>query len=193
MGTWSEAGPGDRRGTLSLNDGTAVRVRAVSPEDAPALQRLHARCSGHSIEQRFFGPLGELPDKKATRLSRAEGANRLALAALDPDGGDEIAAVVRFEREGDGGTAEYAALVEDRWQGRGLGRALTERLVEAARGRGVRCLYALVTPGNERMVRLLRGLGLPTRRCREGGAERLEVDLRGPEEVDGSADDRLSC
>ena len=100
--------------------------------------------------------------------------------------------MVRFEREGDGETAEYAALVEDGWQGLGLGSALTERLVGAARGRGIRRLYALVTPGNERMVRLLRGLGLPTRRCREGGAECLEVDLRGEGEVDGSADDRLS-
>ena len=198
MATPNAAGPGNLRGTLSLNDGTVVRVRAVSPGDARALQRLHARCSGHTIEQRFFGPLGELPDKKAARLSRAEGADRLALAALDPDGGDEIAAVVRFERvaggELSGETAEYAALVEDRWQGRGLGRALTERLVGAARGRGIRCLYALVTPGNERMLRLLRGLGLPTRRCREeGGDERLEVDLQGFEEVDGGADGRVSC
>ena len=74
-----------------------------------------------------------------------------------------------------------------------MGRALTQRLVGAARGRGIRCLYALVTPGNERMLRLLRGLGLPTRRCREeGGDERLEVDLQGFEEVDGSADGRVS-
>ena len=188
MGTPNAAGPGNnRRGTLSLNDGTAVRFRAVSPGDAPALQRLHGRCSGRSIELRFFGPLGELPDKKAARLSRAEDADRLALAALDPGGGEEIAAVVRFERVAGGEAAEYAALVEDRWQGLGLGRALTERLVGAARGRGVRRLYALVTPGNERMVRLLRGLGLPTRRSREGGAERLEVDLRGSKEVDGGA------
>ena len=167
-------------GRVALADGTPVDFRAVEPGDAPALQRLHARCSGRSIEQRFFGPLGRLPDKKAARLSRAEDRDRLALAAIDPEQPDEILAVVRFEREEGGEAAEYAALVEDRWQGLGLGSALTERLVGAARGRGVRCLYALVTPGNERMVRLLRGLGLPTRRCREGGVERLEVDLGGP-------------
>ena len=95
--------------------------------------------------------------------------------------------MVRFEREGDGEAAEYAALVEDTWQGLGLGSALTERLVGDARGRGVQCLYALVAPGNERMLRLLRGLGLPTRRSREGGAERLEVDLQGDGKVDGGA------
>ena len=37
----------------------------------------------------------------------------------------------------------------------------------------------LVTPGNDRMLRLLRGLGLPTRVGRESGAECIEVDLLG--------------
>ena len=181
METRGEAERRDRlEDALALDDGTRVAFRTVSPCDAWALQRLHARCSERSVELRFHGPLRELSDAKAALLSRAEDGDRPAFAALDPDGGDEIAAVVRFEREEGGEAAEYAALVEDRWQGRGLGRALTERLVEGARGRGVRRLYALVTPGNERMVRLLRGLGLPTRKGREGGAERLEVDLGGP-------------
>ncbi len=187
MGTLGEAGRRDRRAALVLDDGTAIRVRAVSPGDAPVLQRLHARCSGRSIELRFFGPLGELSDEKAARLSRAEGADRLALAAVDPERPGEIVAVVRFEREGDGEAAEYAALVEDRWQGLGLGSALTDRLVAAARNRGVRRLYALVAPGNERMLRLLRNLGLPTRGRREGGAERVEVDLGGPGDPTGGA------
>jgi len=99
-------------------------------------------------------------------LARAEDANRLALAALDPDGRDEIIAVVRYVQEAGGERAEYAALVEDRCQGFGLDLALTSRLIEAARDRGIRFLYALVTPGNDRMLRLLRGLGLPTRASR---------------------------
>ena len=87
-------------------------------------------------------------------------------------------AVVRYEREpGRDGRAEYAALFEDGWQGRGLGAAMTERLIGAARDRGIRRLHALVTPGNERMLRLLRRLGFPTKVSREGGAERVEVDL----------------
>src|SRR3712207_9184616 len=42
------------------------------------------------------------------------------LVALDPEDEDEIVAVVRYEREGDTDGAEYAVLVEDRFQGRGL-------------------------------------------------------------------------
>ncbi|MDQ4128612.1 MAG: GNAT family N-acetyltransferase [Actinomycetota bacterium] len=68
------------------------------------------------------------------------------MAALNPGKGDEIIAVVRYASEAGDGRAKYAAVVEDGWQGRGLGPALTERLIEAARERGIRCLYALVTP-----------------------------------------------
>jgi RimJ/RimL family protein N-acetyltransferase len=164
---------------LAMSDGTVISVRVVSPADAPALQRLHGRLSERSVELRFFAPLGELSDAKAERLARAQDAEHFAFAALDPDGHEEFIAVVRYEREAGGQRAEYAAVVEDSWQGRGLGLVMTNRLIETARVGGVQCLYSLVSPGNERMLRLLRGLGLPTRVGRESGAECIEVDLLG--------------
>jgi RimJ/RimL family protein N-acetyltransferase len=174
-----EGGTGGRtRGVLSLPDGTSVAVRPVSPSDAPALKRLHGRAGERSIELRFFAPLKELSDGMASHLARAPDEDHLALAALEPGGGEEIVAVVRYAREAGSGRAEYAVLVEDRWQERGLGRAMTDRLIEAARDRGIRSLYALVTPENERMLGLLRGLELPTLTRREDGATRVELDLR---------------
>jgi RimJ/RimL family protein N-acetyltransferase len=158
----------------------ALPVRAVLPGDAPALQRLHERLSERSIELRFFSPQRRLSDEMAERLARPDDADHFALATLAPDareGGEEIVAVVRYERAASTEAAEYAAVVEDGWQGRGLGAAMTERLVRVARERGIRRLYALVTPGNERMLRLLRGLGLPTRTAHKDGAECVEVDL----------------
>jgi hypothetical protein len=110
----------ERPSALALSDGTVISVRAVSPGDAPALQRLHGRLSERSVELRFFAPQGELSDAKAGHLARAEDVEHFALAALDPDGRDEIIAVVRFEcLEAGGERAEYAAVVED---GRGAGR-----------------------------------------------------------------------
>src|SRR3712207_7911837 len=53
--------------------------------------------------------------------------NRFALVALDPERPEEIIAVVSFDREGTTDRAEYAAAVEDRWQGKGLGLALTRQ------------------------------------------------------------------
>ena len=149
----------------------------MSPGDAPALQRLHARLGERFIELRFFGPMQGLSDEMAAHLADADGFDHFALVALDPEQPDEIIAVVRYAREEGGERAEYAALVEDRWQGRGLGPSLMSRLIGAAREGGIGCLYALVTSENARMLGLLRDLGLPTHESREGGATRVELDL----------------
>ena len=161
---------------LALRDGTCVPVREIRAEDAPALQRLVGRSSERSVELRFFGPLKELTDGMAHRFADVDGEDRFALVGLDPEDEGEIVGVVRYEREnGDG--AEYAALVEDRFQGRGLGLGLTRRLVEAARERGIERLHAMVMRGNARMLRLLRALDLPERRRWDNGAEHIEIEL----------------
>jgi RimJ/RimL family protein N-acetyltransferase len=170
-------------GVLALRDGTCVLVREVRAEDAPALQRLVGRSSEHSIELRFFGPMKELSEEKARHFAEVDGKNRFALVALDPEDEGEIVAVVRYERERSTDGAEYAALVEDRFQGRGLGIGLTRCLIEAAQERGIKRLHALVLRENGRMLRLLRSLEFPERRRWENGLEHVEIDLR----TDGAA------
>lgn len=110
---------------------------------------------------RFFGPMKELSDRKAKYFAHVDGVNSFALVALDPDEHDEIVAVVRFDREEGADKAEYAALVEDPWQGRGLGLGITRQLINEARDRGIRYFYGLVMPENKRMLKLLRSLDLP--------------------------------
>ena len=170
-------------GVLALRDGVCVRVREIRAEDAPALRRLVSRSSKRSVELRFFGPLKELSEEKARRFAEVDGKDRFALVALDPEDEGEIVAVVRYERERGTDGAEYAALVEDRFQGRGLGIGLTRCLIEAAQERGIGRLHALVLRENGRMLRLLRSLGLPERERWENGLEHVEIDLR----ADGAA------
>jgi RimJ/RimL family protein N-acetyltransferase len=162
---------------LALRDGTCVPVREIRGKDAPALRRLVDRSSERSIELRFFGPIKELSEEDARRFAEVDGKDRFALVALDPEDEDEIVAVVRYEREAGTDGAEYAALVEDRFQGRGLGLGLTRRLIEAAQERGIKRLHALVLRENGRMLRMLRGLEFPERRRWENGVEHIEIDL----------------
>ena len=165
-------------GVLALRDGTCVPVREIRAEDTGALRRLVARSSERSIELRFFGPMKELTEERARSFAEVDGVDRFALVALDPEDEGEIVAVVRYEREGDSDGAEYAALVEDRFQGRGLGIGLTRRLIEAARERGIKRLHALVLRENRRMLGLLRSLEFPERKRWENGLEHIEIDLR---------------
>ena len=163
---------------LALRDGVCVEVREVRAEDAAALQRLVARSSDQTVRLRFFGPLKRLSDKQARRFAEVDGRDRFALVAIDPEDPEEIVAVVRYERETGTDTAEYAALVEDRFQDRGLGIGLTRYLIEAARHNGLKRLYALVMRENTGMLHLLRSLDLPERKRWEEGAEHIEIDLR---------------
>ncbi len=166
--------------TLALRDGTCVEVREIRPEDAPALQRLIGRLSQRTVYLRYFGSMKELTDKKARHFAEVDGKDRYALVALDPENEDEIVAVVRYDREKDSdNAAEYAALVEDKFQGMGLGIGMTRHLIEAAKERGIKHMFALVLHENRQMLNLLRALDLPEEFRWEDGAEHVAIDLRG--------------
>jgi RimJ/RimL family protein N-acetyltransferase len=169
--------PGRTHDRIVLSDGTTVSVRPIRPSDAAALRRFHHRLSERTVYQRFFAPHPELSEEQARYFTEVDGRRRFALVAVDPERATEIVAVVRFDLDADGDGAEYAAVVADSWQGRGLGRAMTRRLIAAAQSQGVRRLYAFVLPGNSRMHNLLLGLGIPARTSFEDGADRIDLDL----------------
>jgi GNAT superfamily N-acetyltransferase len=162
---------------IALKDGVCLPVRRIRAEHAAALQRLVGRSSDRSVELRFFGPLKELSDEMAERFADVDGEDRYAVVAVDPEHPDEIVGVARYERERGTDGAEYAALIEDRFQHRGLGIGLTRNLIEAARENGIRHLHALVLRENAGMLSLLRSLDLPERLRWKDGAESVELDL----------------
>jgi GNAT superfamily N-acetyltransferase len=170
-------------GSVELSDGTVVAYHAIAPENAPALQRFHHRLSERSIYLRFFGAKPELSDREAAYFTNVDRIDRFALVALDPERAEEIIGVVSFDREGSTERAEYAAEVADRWQGRGLGMALTRRLIEAALKRGVRTFVGIVLPENRKMLHLFRDLGLPERLRYDydDGTDYVEIDLSPPQ------------
>ncbi len=163
---------------LALRDGSRVPVREIEPDDAPALRRFVERLSERSIHMRYFGPMKALSENQARRFAGVDGQDRFALVALDPEDETEVVAVVRYERENGTDRAEYAAVVEDRMQGRGLGVGLTRRLIEAARQRGIGHLYALVMPENREMLGMLRSLDLPERVKWEDGVEHVDISIK---------------
>jgi len=144
-------------GSVELPDGTSIAYHAIAPENASALQRFHHRLSERSIYLRFFAAKPELSDRKAGYFTNVDGINRFALVAVDPERPQEIIGVVSFDREGTTERAEYAAAVEDRWQGRGLGLALTRRLIDAALKRDIRIFTGVLLPENTKDAQFTQG------------------------------------
>ena len=70
--------------TLTLPSGVEISFRVVRPDDAPALQRLHARCSERTIYLRFFGPMKNLSDEQARYFASTDGVDHFGLVALHP-------------------------------------------------------------------------------------------------------------
>src|SRR5215207_2715049 len=163
---------------LTLPDGYDIPFRPIDPDDVPALHRFHSRLSGETVYLRFFGPLDKLSEEKAQYFAHTDGVDHVGLVALDPDDPDEIVAIVRYDREPDSDYAEYAAIVEDRWQEHKLGECLTQELIGEALDKGVKCFYGLAMARNQRMLNLLRGLGLPENEQQEEEATFFEVELQ---------------
>jgi RimJ/RimL family protein N-acetyltransferase len=166
---------------ITLPDGTVVPLRQIAPEDAPALHRFHHDLSADSIYLRHFHSLPDLTSSQEAYFTGVDGTYRHALIALDPAAPSEIIAVVRYEGAPGNDLAEYAALVTDRWQGRGLGTALTRELIEAARRNGIRAFSASVLPQNLRMLNLFRDLQLSESIRYIDGVAEVEIDISAPE------------
>jgi acetyltransferase len=150
--------PSESAGEIVLLDGARVPVRAIRPEDAPLEKRFFDRLSERSRYFRFMQHLHELPPKMLARFTQLDYEREMALVVLDPASGEFIG-VGRYMPNADGTTAEFALTVADAWQGKGIGRALLERLAEAARAAGYRALYGHILDANREMRDLASRLG----------------------------------
>lgn len=81
---------------------------------------------------------------------------RLALVVEhETAGGIELVAVGRYEPSDRDDTVEVAFVVQDDWQGKGLGTILFNDLLDAAERRGIRRFVAYVLADNARMLDLI--------------------------------------
>ena len=104
------------------------------------------------------------PSPIPARFTQVDYDRELALVALDGKPRTEkIVAVARYVANPDGGSAEFAVVVADVWQGRGLGHALMRMLVGCARRRGFRRLVGNVLSANAPMLALVARLGFESR------------------------------
>ena len=153
----------------------SIRMRPIRPDDGRKLQRLHGRLSDSTIYQRFHGPKPELDEVWARRFAELDGHAAAAFVATTGTRG-RIVGVARYYKIGATTTAEVAFVVEDAYQGCGLGTRLMKRLREQALRNGITEFVALLLPHNERMLRLLRAVG-PTQIRAESGTVEVQVDI----------------
>jgi acetyltransferase len=150
---------GKLSGAVTLPDGLALLVRPICPEDEPRLAQFHAGLSDRSVYQRYFRPIPLAQRVRHARLSRlcfADFQTEIPLVVVRGAGGapEEILAVGRLHRDPGRPEAEFALVVADAWQCRGVGDQLLARLEEAARAVGCTRLTGTLLAENLPMQRL---------------------------------------
>jgi nucleotide-binding universal stress UspA family protein/GNAT superfamily N-acetyltransferase len=165
-----------RRKTVTLRDGARATLRPIAPEDKPLLAAIFERLSEESRYRRFLTTKNELSAVDLAYFVDVDHEDHEAIIAVDPVSGEGLGVARYIRSPEDEEVAEVAVTVADDWQGRGLGRALLDRLTYRARREGVRRFTALVQSDNLASLGLLEGVA-DTRRELDAGVVELLIEL----------------
>jgi len=158
-----------------LRDGTSVRLRPIRPNDDARLVELFWRLSERTIYQRFFTGHRSLPPAWVRMFTHVDYSRRMAIVAeRDTLDGPALIGVARYDVTDPEDTAEIALLVEDAWQGHGLGTILLHAIMGAGEAEGIRTFRVDVLSENRRMLHLLaRETEIVSRAASQGVVEAL--------------------
>jgi acetate---CoA ligase (ADP-forming) len=160
---------------LVLRDGTVASVRRSTPDDRETMRRFFHDLSPESRRRRFF-TAGEPADVLVDRLcDSADEQRSVTLVAVRQVGDDTRFIAVGSYIAGAPGVAEAAFAVDDRFQGKGLGTELLERLAAIAVVHGFHRFEATTLTDNTAMLEVFRDSGFEVRSKSAAGC--IEVAL----------------
>ena len=146
--------------TWTVPDGTTVTIRPIKPEDAELEVDFVRTLSAETKYYRFMNTMRELPPAMVARLTQIDYDREMAfVATLTVDGMEKEIGVCRYAVNPDGESCEFAVVVADDWQHRGLARKLMGVLIETARSRGIQYMNGVFLANNERMLKFVQKLG----------------------------------
>ncbi|SHH54715.1 bifunctional acetate--CoA ligase family protein/GNAT family N-acetyltransferase [Pollutimonas bauzanensis] len=170
----------------TFKDGKPWLLRPIRPEDAEPLQEFVRGLSDESRYMRFVSMLRELTPRMLARYTRIDYDRELALVATvqvpNPEHRghprEQIIGFAHYLRNADGRGAEYALVIGDAWQRRGLGAQLMGGLIEAAQGQGLTYIDGVVLATNRPMLSLMAHLGFQNdREAEDPTMRRVWLDL----------------
>jgi acetyltransferase len=152
---------------VTLPAGARITVRPIRPEDAELEREFVEALSPESRYYRFFYQLHELSPAMLARFTQVDYDREMALVGVadvpHPHGHPIFVGVARYIANPDGRGAEFAVVVADDWQKRGVARALMVRLIASAAQRGFEHLEGTVLRANTRMLAFVTALGFTVR------------------------------
>lgn len=152
-------------GKWSTGDGREVLVRPIRPEDEPLLVKFHGTLSERSVAMRYFHAMkltARVAHDRLTRICFIDYDREMSLVveARDPATGErDILGVSRLAKQFGTNEAEFALIVSDECQGKGIGTELLRRLIAVGRDEKLERITGEVLPENTEMQRVCEKLG----------------------------------
>jgi acetyltransferase len=145
---------------IELQGGVAATIRPIRPEDAAIESEFVHGLSEQSKFLRFMFTLHDLAPAMLSRFTQIDYDRELALiGVIDTPEGEKQIGVARYITLEDEESCEFAIVVGDDWQGKGLARQLFSSLIEAARHTPLRMMTGVTLRENSRMLELARSHG----------------------------------
>jgi acetyltransferase len=121
----------------------------------------------------------ELSQEMLVRFTQIDYHNEMALIAVKPaDGAEEQIGVARYATNLDKKSCEFALVVSDRWQSKGIAHRLMRNLMEVARDRDLERMDGQVLSNNFKMLELMESLNFKISNCSDDSSIKLvEVQL----------------
>jgi acetyltransferase len=156
--------PSQYAGTCTLPDGAVITVRPIRPEDEPLMRPFHAKLSEQSVYTRYtyaFRLSDRVSHEYLARMCFIDYLREMALVALvtDAAGEQEVVGAAQLLMERTANEAEFAVLVCDEFQRRGLGTELLRRLVEIGRSEHIDRIVGYILSSNSAMLHACKHLG----------------------------------
>jgi acyl-CoA hydrolase/RimJ/RimL family protein N-acetyltransferase len=140
-----------------------VRFRLIRPDDTDRIRDLFYDLSEESIYFRFLTPLKSLRRQTLQDFYNVDQSRDISIVAvIKPKRAGETERMIgagRYLLNRNTNEAEFALLVQDEYQNRGIGSFLLSHLMRIAKSKGVKSFIAYVHPRNQPMIRFLHKTG----------------------------------
>ena len=147
--------------TVLLRDGTAVTIRPINRQDVALERRFIEALSPASRRFRFLETMHTPSEALLRQLTDIRASSEAAYVAVITvhEAAQEIG-VARFSAQDDKSDCEFAIVVSDAWQNKGLGTFLMRRLMDDARARGITAMHSNDAADNDLMRKFAASLHL---------------------------------
>jgi len=144
--------PAELEQTIKLENGQALQLRPVRPQDHKAIHTWFGELPSADIYKRFFHNL-QVSSELAARLAQVDYDREIALLLIDPET-KRIAGESRLVMETNLEQAQFAIIISPQYRRVGLGRILIEHILDYARQRHLQAVAGEVLANNLGMLAL---------------------------------------